>query len=72
MKNYTKTYDLISGVGADNWGRIICVKLMILEEICSQLEKSHQCSCCHPDCGSFRQGLDEEDLTKLSHSHLRL
>jgi hypothetical protein len=48
------------------------VKLMISEEICSQLEKSNQCSCCYPGCGSLRQGLDEEDLTKLSHSHLRL
>jgi hypothetical protein len=68
-----QTYDLISGVGADNREEgITYVKLMILEETCSQPEKSDQYSCCHPGCGSFRQGLDEEDLTKLSHSHLRL
>ena len=43
------------------------MKLTILEETCSQLKKSNQCSGCHPGCGSFRKGLDEEDLTKLSH-----
>ena len=53
-------------------GRTASMKPMILEETHSQPKESDQWSCCYSICGSFRQGLDEEDLTKLLHSHLRL
>jgi hypothetical protein len=67
-----QNYDLISGVGADNRRKKCICETYDLGGNLQSAREEPSVKLLPSRLWIFRQGLDEGDLTKLSHSHLRL